>query len=268
MMELEGCIYGCGPAPSTQEYHLYPASASKVDVTLPPGVVCDGCNSYFSKLESYFIHHHPGSSMRVWNGVLTKKGKTPKFAHENGELTRVDREEDRQVTTRLGDLRVERHLDGNLTIIGAYNPPPFDASKVSRVLHKIAFEFLVADFGQDFGPADDRFVPLREFVRRPKSGLDFQPFAWSRYSGPPRLPSFASATDTDSGEWIADVCLLTFPGIEYWVAYPPWPVPDRLWACFPEGTTVVDSPGMISLKPEELRIPLIRTDAVASNSDE
>lgn len=261
---MNGCIYDCGSnSPSTQEYHLYPASASTMDLTLSPGIVCDKCNSYFSKLEDYFVHHHPGSSMRVWNGVVTRKGKTPEFSHQRGKVTRIDGKGGREIKMQLGAVRFDRHPNGDITIVGSYTPRPFDACKISRVLHKIAFEVLVGDFGHELSPRDKRFAPLREYVRRPKSATDFQPFAWRRCTDQQAFPQIVTVTDTDSGDWIADMCRLTFPGVEYWTGYPPWPVSGRVWESLQNDATVVSAPGITALDPEELRIPLVRHPAAS-----
>ena len=257
-MNDSGCIYACGmKSPSTQEYHLYPASASTYKLVIPPGPVCDGCNNYFAaELENHFVQHHPGSSMRVVDGVVTRKGKTPRFTHENGEMTRVDGADSRHVTTQLGDMRFERHPNGDMTIIGSYTPRPFDASIVSRLLHKCAFEVLLGYQDQpELNPRSERFTPLRDYVRRPKSRTDFQPFLWKRRDAKQGPPTFVTLRDPDTNEVIAEVCEVTFPGIAYLVAYPPWPAPELLWSIDPDAHAV-RQPGMTTLAPEEIRIPL------------
>jgi hypothetical protein len=253
-----GCLYNCGSgASSTQEYHVYPASASTLNLTLPSGLICDKCNQYFSEIENYFTNYHPGSSQRVWDGVITRKGKTPTFTHESGKMTRVDGEDARHISTNLGGVRFERHPNGDYTIVSSYTPQSFDASKISRVLHKIAFETLLYyPIDPNLNPLSDRFLLLRDFVRRPKSSLDFQPFAWMRREEAQEHPCIVSIQDPDTNNVVAEMCEIHFPGIVYIIAYPPWPSPSSLWESIIDAN-VVNTSGVKSLEPEEIRIPLV-----------
>jgi HNH endonuclease len=55
----------------TSEEHVFPESLGNKTVILPPGVVCDVCNQYFSKLENQFIHSYPMLFERFLSPVPT-----------------------------------------------------------------------------------------------------------------------------------------------------------------------------------------------------
>jgi hypothetical protein len=131
---------------------------------------------------------------------------------------------------------------------------------ISRVLHKCAFEALTGfPDSPELNPRFVHFAPLREYVRRPKSATEFQPFAWKRHDGRQEPPLFGSMWDRESNEPVADVCQLSFPGVQYVVAYPPWPVTTNVWQVVLEnGFQIVDVPGITNLAPEEIRIQLLQ----------
>ncbi len=244
------CVYDCNSgAPSTDEYHILPYSASTLELTLPAGVVCDKCNNAFAPLESHFTQFHPGSSARVMHVESTRKGKAPSFRHQHGSLTREDREGHREIKTNLNpaSFQIELIPGESMQIRGGYTPKPFDATIVSRVLHKIALETLALVNDPQLDPRAERYKPLRDYVRRPKVG-EFRPFVWLRGDVEQEAPMGITATENSSGRSVS-FCKISFPGILYLVAYPPWPVPDDLWKTLTHGT-LVNAPGLIELEPE------------------
>lgn len=58
--------------------HIIPESLGNLSQTLPPGIVCDSCNNYFSrKVEKPFLEHESIKRLRFRQGVPSKKGKVP-----------------------------------------------------------------------------------------------------------------------------------------------------------------------------------------------
>lgn len=252
------CLYECGSgAASTDEYHVYSRSASTLELTLPPGIVCDACNNYFSQLENHFTQHHPGSSARIFHIDRTRKGKPPKFNHAAGAIECVDDAGLRNMTTKLdpGAMRVEFDPNGDLHFVSSITPHGFDAAIVSRVIHKIAFEGLL--FFRDkpeLNPTDPRFAPMRDYIRRPASGQTFQPFAWRKLLQSQQQPYILTASDNATGKAV-DFCVVTLPDTEYVIPLPPWPIPEEFWKALGDHT-IVSQPGHVALDPQEVRLTL------------
>jgi len=67
-----------------------------------------------------------------------------------------------------------------------------------------------------------------------------------------QAPYILASSNAETGIHV-DFCVVTFPGIEYILALPPWPIADELWNIFGK-FKLVSRPGHTSLDPEELRI--------------
>ena len=226
------CLYRCGSdSPSTQEYHIYPLSASAINLRLETGVVCDRCNSYFAvKLEQYFIEHHPGASMRMFHVKRTRKGKAFKFRHSSGEVTRKD--EDGQSTVRIPLQGLEHRTDENGDIIfrGTYRPKPFDPTRISRVLAKIAMEYLCSfGEGSEVDPSQERFDEFRNYTRRGTSQRKYVWFAWKRTEEPQRLPLLINIQNEQEAP-VAQLCRISLPRVAYLIPLPPFAPPPSLEA--------------------------------------
>jgi len=58
--------------------HIIPESLGNLRSTLPPGVVCDKCNNYFSrKVEKPFMELAPIMQLRFHQEITSKRGKVP-----------------------------------------------------------------------------------------------------------------------------------------------------------------------------------------------
>jgi hypothetical protein len=63
---------------SHSEEHIIPESLGNRRHTLRPGIVCDGCNNYFSReVEKPFLESEAISSLRFQQGIGSKRGKVP-----------------------------------------------------------------------------------------------------------------------------------------------------------------------------------------------
>jgi len=55
--------------------HIIPESLGNVEHTLPPGIVCDKCNNYFSlKIEKKMLEQPYFTSLRFRQRIESKKG--------------------------------------------------------------------------------------------------------------------------------------------------------------------------------------------------
>jgi hypothetical protein len=58
--------------------HIIPESIGNTKHVLPPGVVCDSCNNYFSReVEKPFLESPAVKALRFHQGISSKKGKIP-----------------------------------------------------------------------------------------------------------------------------------------------------------------------------------------------
>jgi len=57
---------------------VIPESLGNTTLVLPPGVVCDGCNNYFSReVERPFLESEPIASVRFQQALPSKRGRVP-----------------------------------------------------------------------------------------------------------------------------------------------------------------------------------------------
>lgn len=217
------CLYNCNSgADSTQEYHVLPESAANVSLTLPTGIVCDKCNCYFAKLENYFIQRHPGSAQRLMRLEKTKKGKHPKFQSKAGEVTRTITNGQLSVQMNVSDIQFENLDNGDLIIKTKTACEQFDATKISRVLGKIALETLWLVYGKGkVAPLAETYTGLRDYVRFGRGKLNFLSFSYRVGDYPDRLPGIGPLQNED-GKPLGHGCMIFLPGIWYFVALPPW----------------------------------------------
>lgn len=182
-MGSDRCFYRCGSrASSTQEYHVLPLSASTRIEVLDRGIVCDGCNAYFGQLENHFVQCHPGSSARLLYVSHTRKGKSPRFKTTRGEAIRRDLSTPCQLIYPLEDVAWERCANGDLRLIGTFRGPDFDARTISRLLVKIALEWLLKTMpeGSCYWPLHREYDELKRYARFGDTRIPFRWFAWKR----------------------------------------------------------------------------------------
>jgi hypothetical protein len=256
---MDQCLYKCGSgAPSTQEYHVYPASASNLQIVLERGIVCDKCNAYFSELENYFVHYHPGSAARLMNLGQTKKGKQPQYKSQAGTATReINEDASFKLQVPMSDVAFETKDDGTIVIKCTAKAREFDSVRISRVLGKIALEAVFAEApspGLNFDAYSSEYDPLRRYVR----SWGGQPrFIWFAYKGDdgvgshPQMGIIRGQTDSIMGV----VCVIRLPGMHYILPLLPYLEAEVLQPMLPEWTYVT-TPGMHKAKDLEATIPL------------
>jgi hypothetical protein len=92
------CLFCLGPSEgSVSVEHIVPESLGNTTMILPPGVVCDSCNSYFGrKVEAPFLNSPPIRALRHTQGLQNKRGRIPDLDVAIGDGT-------------VGQLMVSRH---------------------------------------------------------------------------------------------------------------------------------------------------------------
>jgi len=258
---MTNCLYECKSRfPSTQKYHVLPFSASALELTLPPGIVCDGCNAFFSKLEKYFVERHPGSSRRLLGVKETRKGKPPVFESQAGVATRKDGPRAATLDIPLNELKYDQLPNGDFLLTGLFKPKPFDSVKIGRLLTKIAVEYLVRFRGEgELDPFEEQFKPLREYARFGPRGLKFLWFAWKRTQEPQQLPRVVRIQEKGEPA-VALLCRISLPGVAYLVPLLPLVAPGAICANL-AGWRVVEKAGEVQLEPERIQLILGRVPA-------
>lgn len=163
----------------TKVEHIIPESLGNKIFTLK-NVVCDKCNSYFSKLEDYFIHHHYSSTFRLFTLAETKKGKPPKQKLQYGE---AQREKNGKIVFSQRGFQANSKEQFRITFYAdsyefnaSYPLHQMDTKKISRVLAKYALEILYYKNGNMAFSSE--FDSLRQYARYGKS-VSFIPYLWS-----------------------------------------------------------------------------------------
>jgi hypothetical protein len=251
------CLYKCDTGfPSTQEYHIYPISASTLDLRLEKGIVCDRCNSYFSNLEQYFTHRHPFTSSRLTSLEKTHKRKTPKLFLKNGRTaTREDRNGKHHFTFPVNhDIRLQEEKNGDLIFVAEYEPQSYDAVKISRLLCKMGLETLFN--GQtELNPYNEAFDPLRRYARfGPNKFLKYVWFAWKKTESVSSPPQIVQVTD-GSGTPLTWLARLYFPKGTYLIPLIP-SHPIRLSDSAQKEWRVIDRPGIVKNEKEKVELTL------------
>lgn len=172
------CVFCKAPSgTSRSREHPIPESLGNKTMVLRPGVVCDGCNNYFSrKVERPFLDSNDIRTLRFSQGVYSKKGRIPTVI----------------ATAGLASVELSSTGWGGPTVIGLESvedlDPVFDARMLlgpegvgpptgvtSRFIAKVAIGWLAArvqdDAAQldefvDFTPADPVRVHARYGVPR------------------------------------------------------------------------------------------------------
>lgn len=159
--------------------HILPESLGNRSHTLPPGIVCDGCNNYFArKIEKPVLDTGHFRSLRFQQAIPNKKGNVPtqKAILRPNVIVELVREEDGSTVVRVPT----EHWD-SVTSMGAGElmfptdrPRPDDHS-MSRFLAKVALEamalqLLAANHPLDPMIDESQLDPLRDWARRGSSG--------------------------------------------------------------------------------------------------
>ena len=140
------CIFCKRPSSSSRSVeHIIPESLGNKRHVLPRGIVCDGCNNYFSrKVEKPFIDLPAVRQLRFQQDLESKRGKVPSIAglikpDIPALLTRYPKYDFTSVQIAEPDLaRVLKAERGELLLPLAGELP--DTPVVSRFLAKIALE--------------------------------------------------------------------------------------------------------------------------------
>ena len=227
---IKRCLF-CAPERNsfTSKEHVFPESLGNDTVILPPGVVCDKCNNYFSsKLENQFIHRYPMLLGRFLSPKTTKKRNWPKTPLPRGGFIHGFRLPYDPVPTvqiqvngtnpdEIGRLQEQYRSNGPEYTFPSIPLPEENLQESSRVLAKIALELMYLHSPEfAFHPACDH---VRNFARQ-ASRNEFLPYAWSPYIGMPFLHCPIMERSA-AGAYVSMSVFFTIPGARYLVPIAP-----------------------------------------------
>jgi hypothetical protein len=163
----------------TKVEHIIPESLGNNEYVLDKGVVCDKCNQYFSKLESYFCNYHLSSTHKLFTKYKTKKGKPPFLPLIEGEMRQDTTGKINFKQTLIPGLEHEQltisFFEDDVAIRLAWPLPDSDSKKISRFLAKAGIETLYLKMKLFAFEKDFDFV--RNYARF-GGKKDFIPFLW------------------------------------------------------------------------------------------
>jgi hypothetical protein len=167
-MSFSTCVY-CDKNSTTSKSvaHVFPEGLFPKGPALKRGIVCDSCNHYFgAKLESVLLSHPLIALPLQLMGIPGKRGKARK------KLSIYEREvvPDADITFPIAPPKVSYDQYG----VGTWTFQPlvdknFDMDCFRRALYHIGFNLVVANRGLEIS-REERYAPLRNYVRRPRSG--------------------------------------------------------------------------------------------------
>lgn len=170
------CIFCKEPSHTSKSIeHIIPESLGNVSHTLPPGIVCDSCNNYFSrKIEKKLLESGYFLSLRFNQGLLSKKGRIPiqKAIFTPNIDVELVKEKDGtnivRVPTRYWD---QVSFQKKSTIIFKTSGPKPSQVVMSRFLAKVALEFMV-----------QRLIGKEVLILKMTEDVQFDPIrGWARY---------------------------------------------------------------------------------------
>lgn len=142
------CVYCKSPSSESKSVeHVVPESLGNTSLILPPGIVCDGCNNYFSrKVEAPFLNHPWTQRLRHDQGLPSKRGRVPRqraLASGVGEVSMLAGPHGSQRSIAFeteADARrfLDRRRAGEPMVTREIVPPPPDSTTTSRFLAKVA----------------------------------------------------------------------------------------------------------------------------------
>ena len=221
------CLYNCGSTveSNSDEYHVYPYSASEIEIKLPSGIVCDKCNSYFGReLENDFCHLHPGVAHKVLAVKETRKGKPPTQFLTHGRVKAIDQGDGiRNISYPPKDIQIEIDEGKKFSIKSYFESMPFHSRIISRTLAKMALELQLLSDYKLLDPYDPIFDSYKQYIR-----FDRGDYIWFAYlaEGIPSIQSNPRIWEARvSDEDIFRGVYIHFPGVIYSIPLPPVPPP-------------------------------------------
>lgn len=157
--------------------HIIPESLGNLSQTLPPGVVCDKCNNYFSrKVERPFLESTAILQLRFHQEIPSKRGKVPPIqgllAPNFPAIVRRDPKSYFAAAVEVEPEAFEHIINSKngMLIFPASGTPPADLI-ISRFLAKIALEamaqrLVIFPEGLKYLVDETQLDPIRNHARR------------------------------------------------------------------------------------------------------
>ena len=225
------CLYCDEPNRTFKsKYHIVPYSLGNNEenprfkildeLVLPPGIVCDDCNTYFGKhLDSPLVLH---PIVSLWKTLYRRSGykcKTPKYSNENVSIFYTNNQ---MVLQNKNNSEMIGH-NGSLQI-----PTPslvdVEHSLVSRAIHRIAFEYLIFEslkqknlplVKQEFSSV--KYATIRKYIREPDK-KQYRPYGMASTPEGDIAVSPLSFTKSEDLRLVApeiQACVVNLPGVRF-----------------------------------------------------
>lgn len=173
------CIFCKNPSDNSKSVeHIIPESLGNEDHVLPPGIVCDTCNNYFSiKIEKDLLEQNYFKSIRHRNDIESKKGKnvpeTGLIVHPEGGKISIYKEEPGIMSIDINDekiLNLIKNEKVNKLYIPIQQEPENNNVLLSKFIGKVAIEALTLWLMKIEGweteiTYKEELDPLRNYVR-------------------------------------------------------------------------------------------------------
>jgi len=180
------CIFKCAREERryTAREHIIPESLGNRHFVLRKGVVCDGCNEVFSKLDEYFCHYHMGAGLKPLFVKKTKQGKGP-IVPLKGEGAEIRRKAGGRITYSQEIWNETAEEQFKFTVYAdswkleqKLLLPDVETSKISRFLAKVGIETLF--YKKKEHALEGRFDETRNYAC--SDGRErFVPFWWGKH---------------------------------------------------------------------------------------
>jgi len=175
------CLFCKNPSDSSKSVeHILPESLGNTTLVLPNGIVCDGCNNYFSrKIEAPFLNAPAVRALRAWQSIPTKRGRLvgmPGVLMKDFPVTAYLRRHGMSSidtgTSDVFDKVVKRAKRGDpVSLLLATNTEPPNDHAISRFLAKVALEAMALrcvgnNVALESLVDDPQLAPVRDHARR------------------------------------------------------------------------------------------------------
>lgn len=173
------CIFCKNNSDNTKSIeHIVPESLGNKEHVMPKGAVCDKCNSYFAlKIEKPALDTDFFKHLRFRSGIESKKGKIPPgkgiipLTNDFPEIYLPKHSNNIEVVLNKESYELIRQGKIKQMYVPMSSPFPEDNQDISRLLAKIAYEFLILRLSEkdidtrEFVIDEEGLQPIRNYVR-------------------------------------------------------------------------------------------------------
>lgn len=145
---------------SRSDEHVIPQSLGNHSLVLPAGIVCDSCNNYFSReVEKPFMDSPVIRHLRYRQALLSKRGRGPAIGvvgatGGTATLTAPSRREPASLMFDRAENLIRLLGQPRAVVLSHDQALPPSSTQVSRLLAKVALEFMASRLRETHGGLD------------------------------------------------------------------------------------------------------------------